>query len=135
MWRCSGELALRRLVIAESEIRREIDVWGQPEERSANAVTREQIESALRDELGAYRRLRRVMDAWCALCCWPLTTVIKPPGWEEWVGGLEAILGVPPEIGKFEKYGQTRFRASDLSWQELDVAEANDRVFAGACGR
>ena len=126
------ELALRRLAIAESEIRREIEVWGQPEgERSATAVTREQIESALGDELGAYRRLRRVMDAWCALCCWPLTTAIKPPGWEDWVGGLEAILGVPPRSGKFEKYGQTSF-ASDLSWQELDLAEANDRVFSQA---
>ncbi|GJF12545.1 restriction endonuclease subunit M [Mycolicibacterium cyprinidarum] len=123
---------LRRLTIAESEIRRDIDVWGQqPAERSEAAVTREQIEAVLHNENGAYRRLRRVMDAWCALWSWPLTTDIEPPDWDQWVGGLEAILGVPPKAGKFEKYGQTSM-ANQLDWDELDVAEDNDRVFSQA---
>ncbi|KUI09910.1 restriction endonuclease subunit M [Mycolicibacterium acapulense] len=123
---------LRRLTIAESEIRRDIDVWGQQRDgRSAPAVTREQIEAVLHDENGAYRRLRRVMDAWCALWSWPLTTDIDPPDWDQWVGGLEAILGVPPKAGKFEKYGQTSL-AGDLSWHELDVAEDTDRTFSQA---
>lgn len=126
------EFTLRRLTIAESEIRRHIDVWGQhPIERSDVAVTREQIETVLHDENGAYRRLRRVMDAWCALWSWPLTTEIEPPDWDEWVGGLEAILGVPPKAGKFEKFGQTSL-ANQLDWDELDAAEDNDRVFAQA---
>lgn len=121
---------LRRLTIAESEIRRDIDVWGlEPNAPAADAVTREQIEKVLHDENGAYRRLRRVMDAWCALWSWPLTTDVGPPDWDQWVGGLEAILGVPPKAGKFEKYGQTSL-AGDLSWSELDVAEDTDRTFA-----
>ena len=126
------EFTLRRLTIAESEIRRDIDIWGVERDRPPTVgVTREQIEEVLHDENGAYRRLRRVMDAWCALWSWPLTTDIDPPDWDQWVGGLEAILGVPPKAGKFEKYGQTSM-ASDLSWQELDTAEGNDRVFSQA---
>lgn len=121
---------LRRLTIAESEIRRDINVWGQqPIEQSETAVIRERIEAVLHDENGAYRRLRRVMDAWCAMWSWPLTTDIEPPDWDQWVGGLEAILGVPPKAGKFEKYGQTSL-ANQLDWDELDAAEDNDRVFS-----
>lgn len=123
---------LRRLTIAESEIRRDIDVWGlDSHDRSGAAVTREQIEAVLHDENGAYRRLRRVMDAWCALWSWPLTTDIEPPDWDQWVGGLEAILGVPPKAGKYEKYGQISL-FGDMSWADLDVAEDNDRTFAQA---
>lgn len=126
------EFAMRRLTIAEAEIRRDIDVWGlHRHDRADTAVTREQIETVLHDENGAYRRLRRVMDVWCALWSWPLTTDIEPPDWEQWVGGLEALLGVPPKAGKFEKYGQTSL-AGDLSWSELDVAEDTDRMFSQA---
>lgn len=126
------EFAMRRLTIAEAEIRRDIDVWGlHRHDRADTAVTREQIETVLHDENGAYRRLRRVMDVWCALWSWPLTTDIEPPDWEQWVGGLEALLGVPPKAGKFEKYGQTSL-AGDLSWSELDVAEDTDRTFSQA---
>lgn len=124
------ELTLRRLTIAESEIRRDIEVWGlRSDDRQVAAVTREEIEEVLHDANGAYRRLRRVMDAWCALWFWPLTTDIEPPDWDQWVGGLEAILGVPPKAGKFEKYGQTSL-AGDLSWHELDLAEDTDRTFS-----
>lgn len=123
---------LRRLTIAESEIRRDIKLWGlEGADSTETAVTREQIEEVLHDESGAYRRLRRVMDAWCALWSWPLTTDIEPPDWGQWVGGLEAILGVPPKAGKFEKYGQTSL-AGDLSWEELGLAEDTDRTFAQA---
>ncbi|BBX27434.1 Eco57I restriction-modification methylase domain-containing protein [Mycolicibacterium alvei] len=126
------ELTLRRLTIAESEIRRDIDVWSlHSDDRSGAVVTREQIEAVLHDENGAYRRLRRVMDAWCALWSWPLTTDIEPPDWDRWVGALEALLGVPPKAGKFEKYGQTSL-AGDLSWHELDLAEDTDRTFSQA---
>ncbi len=126
------EFTLRRLTIAEAEIRRDIDLWGMPrDDQPPPAVTREQIERALHDENGAYRRLRRVMDAWCALWSWPLTTEVESPDWDQWVGGLEAILGVPPKAGKFEKYGQTSL-AGDMNWQELDFAEDTDRTFAQA---
>ena len=123
---------LRRLTIAESEIRRDVDLWKLHQHDGARAaVTREQIEAVLHDDNGSYRRLRRVMDAWCALWSWPLTTDIEPPDWDQWVGGLEAILGVPPKAGKFEKYGQTSL-AGDLSWHELDVAEDTGRTFSQA---
>ncbi|MFZ3391678.1 class I SAM-dependent DNA methyltransferase [Rhodococcus sp. 7Tela_A2] len=120
---------LRRLTIAESEARRNIHIFGTDEPERTPAITREEIEKVLDDENGAYRRLRRAMDAWCALWSWPLTTEIEPPDWDQWVGGLEAILGVPPRAGKFEKYGQTSL-AGDLSWSELDVAEDTDRTFS-----
>lgn len=126
------EFALRRLTIAESEIRRDIDLWGlQREEQPPVAVTREQIERVLHDENGAYRRLRRVMDAWCAIWSWPLTTDIEPPDWGQWVCGLEAILGMPPKADKFEKLGQFSF-SGDMGWEELDKAEDIDRIFAQA---
>lgn len=126
------EFTQRRLTIAESEIRRDVHLWGQPPiDQPQPVVTREQIEAVLHDDNGAYRRLRRVMDAWCALWSWPLTTDIEPPDWDQWVGGLEALLGVPPKAGKFEKYGQTSL-AGDLSWHDLDVAEDTDCTFAQA---
>ncbi|WP_238558911.1 DNA methyltransferase, partial [Rhodococcus rhodnii] len=126
------DFTLRRLTIAESQIHRGVDLWGlQRDEQSDAVVTREDIEKVLHDENGAYRRLRRAMDAWCAIWSWPLTTEIEPPDWDQWVAGLEAILGVPPKAGKFEKYGQTSL-AGDMNWQELDVAEDTDRTFAQA---
>ncbi|ALG85302.1 Eco57I restriction-modification methylase domain-containing protein [Gordonia phthalatica] len=125
------DFTLRRLMIAESEIRRDIHLWGSDPVDHTPAVTREDIETVLRDPNGAYLRLRRAMDAWCAIWSWPLTTDIEPPDWDHWVGGLEAILGVSPKAGKFEKYGQTSL-AGDMNWQELDVAEDTDRTFAQA---
>ncbi|PBI96358.1 hypothetical protein BKP42_40390 [Rhodococcus erythropolis] len=125
------EFTLRRLTIAESEIRRDINLWGLEPANHTPAVTREDIENVLSNPNGAYQRLRRVMDAWCAIWSWPLTTDTDPPDWDQWVGGLEAVLGVPPKAGKFEKYGQTSL-AGDMSWQELNIAEDTDRTFAQA---
>lgn len=122
---------LQRLAIAESEIRRDILLWGSKLVEHTPAVTREEIEHVLSDPNGAYQRLRRVMDVWCAIWSWPLTTDVEPPKWDQWVGGLEAILGVPPTAGKFEKYGQTSF-VGDLSWFDLSDAEDNDRILSQA---
>ncbi|MGM7646771.1 Eco57I restriction-modification methylase domain-containing protein [Nocardia sp. JW2] len=125
------DFTLRRLTIAESEVRRDLRLWRSEPTDHVPAVTREQIEAVLNDENGSYQRLRRVMDAWCSLWSWPVTGHITAPDWDQWVGGLEAILGTAAKAGKFEKYGQTSF-ASDLDWSELDIAEDNDRVFAQA---
>ena len=131
---------LRRLEIAEAEIRRHIDVWGADGAlpKATGAVTREQIERVLYDENGAYRRLRRVMDAWCALWYWPVTKrsvpdsdpdiEIVPPTWDAWLGGLEAILGVQPKETERDRRGQAAFTA-DLDWHGLDEAEDFDRGF------
>ena len=57
-------------------------------------VTREEIEASLADPDGAYRRLRLVMDAWCALWFWPLTEdEVAPPTLEQWYDALRMILG------------------------------------------
>ncbi|MFC3965782.1 Eco57I restriction-modification methylase domain-containing protein [Nocardia jiangsuensis] len=125
------ELTARRLAIAESAIRRDLHLWGGVAVDPAPAVTREQIEKVLHEPSGAYQRLRRAMDAWCALWSWPVTGDLPAPGWDEWIGGLEAVLGTQPKAGKFEKHGQISI-ATDLSWYDLDIAEDTDRTFAQA---
>lgn len=133
------QFALRRLQIAESEIRRDIPLWGRDFHPAGGAVTREQIEESLADENGAYRRLRRVMDAWSALWFWPLTDtdrtvdgeVVEPPSVQEWIDTLTDLLGTPVKETRGEKAGQTNlFDVSD--WDELCRAEETDLLFAQA---
>lgn len=136
------QFTLRRLDVAEKEIRRHVDVWGYEGEQHLGAVERSQVEEYLHDENGAYRRLRRVMDAWNALWFWPLVGVaegsngatIQPPSLDEWIEGLTDILGVHSELkvsGKYNK-GQTETFASVSTWDELADAENLDLAFAGA---
>lgn len=140
--------AERRLRIAEQESQRSIHVWGQPDATAGGTVTRAQIEAKLADENGAYRRLRRVMDAWCALWFWPLTvenavtdpltgqsTRVVPPTMDEWIEALEELLGKPQR----ERTGEDtdgRYRQADLvtdaSWDELNDIEENQLLFSGA---
>ncbi|NLU64267.1 class I SAM-dependent DNA methyltransferase [Rhodococcus sp. HNM0563] len=132
--------ALRRLQIAESEIRRDIPVWGRDFTPTGGAVSREEIEESLADEAGAYRRLRRVMDAWCALWFWPLTEtarrvghiIAKPPSVDEWIETLTDLLGTPVKETRGEsKFGQYNlFDVSD--WTELGHAEETDLLLAQA---
>lgn len=123
------QFARSRLQIAESEIRRDIQVWGaEGLNTSTDAVNREQIEASLADENGAYRRLRRAMDTWCALWYWPVTTQIAPPDWGEWLTGMEELLGVA-DSGKTN--GQHQFGDED-GWIELGEAERNNLAFNGA---
>ena len=87
-------LTLRRLEIAEAEARRHIDVWGAGDLLAGTgAVQRKQIEAVLNDPSGVYQRLHRVMDAWAALCSWPVTTHAAPPTREQWLGALTIING------------------------------------------
>jgi hypothetical protein len=127
------DLARRRIELAEAGIRRNTRVWGADEANggtSGEPVTREQVEAVLRDEGSAYRRLRRVMDAWCALWSWPLTTDVPPPDWDAWLGGLEALLGKGAVQTRAEQAGQASF-AADLTWRGLDEAEELDLGYAG----
>ena len=133
------QFALRRLQIAESEIRRDIPLWGRDFQPTGGAVTREQIEESLADENGAYRRLRRAMDAWSALWFWPLTDtdrtvdgeIVEPPSVQEWIDTLTDLLGTPVKETRGEKAGQINlFEVSD--WHELGHAEKNDLLFAQA---
>ncbi|WP_336724682.1 class I SAM-dependent DNA methyltransferase [Cellulosimicrobium cellulans] len=142
------DLAHQRLRIAEEQIRRSIDVWGADDLAVGGAVTREQIEEALADARGAYRRLRLVMDAWCALWFWPLTegstqvhlddgteAAVAPPTLDEWIAGLRAVVGVHAETGasgRGRKWtGGDQTLASTADWDELNEAEKLELSFAG----
>ncbi|GAA3946012.1 Eco57I restriction-modification methylase domain-containing protein [Pseudoclavibacter caeni] len=132
------QLALRRLEIAESQIRRSVDVWGAEDLPEGGEVSREKIEAALADPDGAYGRLRRVMDAWCALWYWPLTVDEadwpEPPTLDEWLDTLEALLGKDYERSKIvRKMGDTQVMLTpSRDWDALDDAEKLDLGYASA---
>ena len=126
------ELTLRRLQVAETEAMRHIPLWGREASERTPAVRREQIEATLGDPDGAYRRLRRVMDAWCALWFWPLTDTggVEPPDLDQWISGLQALLGRNPDISRRSPAQQALGSATD--WAEIDAAEDLDLGFAQA---
>lgn len=132
------QFALRRYEIAESQVRREIPLWGRDAAPApaGDRVTREEIEATLADPDGAVQRLRRVMDAWNALWFWPLTDTlnqgVKPPTLDEWIAGLEALLGKHVETSaKLVAQGQAMLDTGS-SWVALGDAEQADLGFAGA---
>jgi hypothetical protein len=137
------QFAFQRLRVAEREIRRSIPVWGAESLPVGGAVQREQIEQALADASGAYRRLRRVMDAWCALWFWPLTDTlttierdgerrpVTPPTLPEWIAGLQATLGRNPELRR-PTQRDTHTLGGSLDWDELGGAEQLELGLAGA---
>ncbi|GAA1764388.1 Eco57I restriction-modification methylase domain-containing protein [Kocuria aegyptia] len=118
------QLARRRMVEAEKQSRRSIDVWG-AELEPGGAVTREEIEASLRDPNSAYRRLRLVMDAWCAMWFWPVTQDPDhpaPPEFEEWLAVLRRIVGqkFAGRRGRQDEH----FGQSDSEWETLEGIEA-----------
>ncbi|WP_159624791.1 class I SAM-dependent DNA methyltransferase [Actinomyces sp. zg296] len=123
------ELSLRRLRVAQAEASRRIDLWGQQSAPSTSSgVSREQIEAYLADDNSAYRRLRLVMDAWCALWYWPLTTNVAPPTLEQWLDALEGIVGKALKDVK----GTDGTLAEASTWAQLEDVEAVELGFAGA---
>ncbi|MEU8055236.1 class I SAM-dependent DNA methyltransferase [Microbispora bryophytorum] len=67
------DLVQQRLAISEREISRKIDVWGADWiEQPADAVSKEKVYGDLTAPGTPYWRLKKVMDAWCALWFWPL---------------------------------------------------------------
>lgn len=90
------QITLRRMRIASDEAKRFVDYWPHERNLESTNVSRAQIEAALKDPEGSYQRLKRVMNAWNALWFWPLTDhEVKPPSVDQWIDGLEAILGKP----------------------------------------
>ena len=131
------QFTLRRLEIAQAQVSREIELWQDPRERGEKSVTvsRAEIEAFLQDPNGAYQRLRRVMDAWCALWFWPLTDSLTggltPPTLDGWIDGLTAILGHHAEVKppkRATEGAQTLGLPTD--WHDLDAAEAVELGFA-----
>ena len=99
-------------------------------------MTREQIEESLADPNGAYRRLRLVMDAWCALWFWPLhgsqrdrETRISPPSLDQWIAALQGILGRDPQ--RLRRPNQAH-PGRQPDWDALAQAEQDDLAFAHA---
>ena len=123
------EMTLRRLRVAEAEASRRIDLWGrEAQEASGSTVSREEIEAYLAAPGSAYRRLRLVMDAWCALWYWPLTTDVTPPSLNEWLGALEGLLGKQVKDAK----GTDGTLVDASSWAELETMEEVELGLAGA---
>lgn len=133
------QFTLRRLEIAEAQVSREIALWHDPRsmaEDGGAVVSRADIEAFLRDPDGAYQRLRRVMDAWCALWFWPLTDTVThgvtPPTLDEWIEGLEATLGRHSEVKPRRGGEGAQTLGLPTTWANLADAEAVDLGYAGA---
>lgn len=150
------QFTLRRLEIAERYVQREVQLWNDPRQAESNNpgvsnaqtpnttaqpspsehISRDDIETFLHDPEGAYQRLRRVMDAWSAMWFWPLTDTltqgVTPPSLEQWIAGLEGVLGQHREL----RPAQQRFGAQTLGlptgWHDLAQAEELDLSFAAA---
>jgi len=85
----------RALAVAESTDR--VPVWGEEGFDAARAAglevkDQEEVAAALEASSSAYRRLKLVMDLWCALWFWPLDRVEKLPTREMWLRVLELVL-------------------------------------------
>ena len=123
------EMTLRRLRVAEAEASRRIDLWGREVQADGGStVSREDIEAYLAAPGSAYRRLRLVMDAWCALWFWPLTTQVTPPSLDEWLGALEGLLGKQVKDAK----GTDGTLVDASSWAKLETMEEVELGLAGA---
>lgn len=129
LWR----MAYRRLLVAEQQSRRAIPLWGLDREADTVTVTREQIEASLQDPDGAYQRLRRVMDAWCALWFWPLTgDDVAPPTLAQWIDACQQILGKDAKARKAAQQGAATLAPDDV-WETL--ADQEDLAIKGAGGK
>ncbi|MGT2427106.1 class I SAM-dependent DNA methyltransferase [Amnibacterium kyonggiense] len=130
------ELARRRLEIAERQVRRAVPLWGDEttEATPEEVVSREEIEASLADPDGAYRRLRRVMDAWAALWFWPLTAIsdgATPPSLDAWLDALTALLGEHTATSAAgARYGGATLGPSAGGWVALNDEERNALDFA-----
>ncbi|MGO4956694.1 class I SAM-dependent DNA methyltransferase [Luteococcus sp. Sow4_B9] len=95
-------------------------------------VSREQIEESLADPNGAFQRLKRIMDAWCALWFWPLTgDEITPPTLAGWLSACQMILGAAVTEKSSRKHFQDDQVLSPADeWAHL--AEQERFVLAGA---
>ncbi len=86
---------LRRL---ERQTTDGFDVYGQPPATKQQTTTREKdriLEEALRlgaGNAGAYRRLKLVMDYWCALWFWPIEEAHLLPARGQYLSDMELLL-------------------------------------------
>lgn len=128
------EISLIRLRIAEDQIRRDLDLWGQEPTtaKRTDVVTRAQVEEELlHNNEGAYLRLRTAMNAWNALWYWPVTATAELPDIEEYLATMQDLLGMPNEGKKYYRKDNQYAFGFDMTWDELDYVESLDRSTSG----
>ncbi|GAA1233001.1 methylase of polypeptide subunit release factors [Microbacterium phyllosphaerae] len=133
------QFALRRLEIAERQVSRELTLWNDPrppQEGDEAVVGRLKVEAFLNDDSGAYRRLRRVMDAWCALWFWPLTDDLTqgaaPPNLDEWLDGVTALIGGHSRATARKAGEGAQQFGLPTGWDDLEEAEKDDLDWSSA---
>ncbi|WP_432586685.1 class I SAM-dependent DNA methyltransferase [Streptomyces sp. HD1123-B1] len=87
-------LVVRRLELSERDISRRIGVWGAEDEwlrKPEVAVKREKVLADLHAEDTPYWRLKKLMDAWCALWFWPVQSASLLNGTHEQYARAEAL--------------------------------------------
>lgn len=95
--RLFAEVARERQLVASATTDR-IPVWGEEgrdDTQSMDSIhvqDQEEAAAELENASSAYRRLRLVMDAWCALWFWPIEKSGLLPSREEWIASLELVL-------------------------------------------
>lgn len=96
--------ARRRREVLDT-LRPPIPVWGQPAPEGRALSEEECVEVAMRAERDndAARRLRWVMDYWCALWFWPVTEAERLPARAEWWADLEALLDPARDPAELER--------------------------------
>ena len=118
----AAELARVRALTSD-----ELHVWPDPAPNRAPTTTadkdrvwqREMLSEQVRNA-SPYRRLKLVMDYWCALWFWPVTEAAELPRREEWWDDLEWLL-----LGNAV---QVSSEPTDLFQSELDAASPQARL-------
>ena len=123
------ELSLVRLRLAEDQVRRDLDLFGQDFRPTAKNVLRREIEEHLfNNPDSAYQRLRLAMNLWNALWYWPVTETNQLPDYDGYLDALEAILGTPGK--KKHDPNQVQF-GFDMRWDELNTTEEMESFASG----
>lgn len=91
--------ATERLAAVDRGTRRPLSLYGYETPQDPVRLTHTDAETTLHDPDSALGRLRLVMDAWVGLWFWPTGTDVSLPTWQQWLDGLEAMLGVSDAIG------------------------------------
>ncbi|MGQ4549115.1 Eco57I restriction-modification methylase domain-containing protein [Dermabacteraceae bacterium P13077] len=131
-------LVQRLLELAEADTRRDLEVWGAdflPKAKRGSRDPREQIEAILADEDSAYRRLRLVMDAWCAFWFWPVpedTPGVSDGSTADWLPpSRDEYLRVCHELLVYQD-SSSNYKDGKLTWM-LNIAsgETKGNAFLG----
>ena len=121
----------KELAVLKTRTTDSLDVWGQPEEIP------KKVPLAMKDKIfeqeklsqgvshsGAYRRLKLVMDYWCALWFWPIKRAELLPTRQEFLLEIALILGEMELAVQVEEGGEGQ--AEMLLYPELGEESARE---------